>query len=314
MTKEKVISIVEPKPFAEVGLEFTISGSVPRSWLLTNLNTIDNRIFLDLIDINGLTFVGDTIFLGLPNWVCRIFGINTFVKKVRLDRFNNFLINSQGRLTLKIHGQDEKTQSIYLPIIIKELESREGPDPDIVQKHKNIEVMIKKYESDLKEYYKEWEQIREFYKNKLDENRYYDQFLIIDTDNQSLIQGILEAVSASQEDLNQLNYSIERKQKETELDEKYREAINWRGPLLRGVVGRMNGFQFTVYSDDHDSHFHVIHKGNNIDARFSFPQIELINYKNSKNIINSKTQKAIKLFFDDPKNFDKLKKEFEKRD
>ena len=69
-----------------------------------------------------------------------------------------------------------------------------------------------------------------------------------------------------------------------------------------------------IYSNDHDRHFHVIHKEKGINARFSFPEIELINYKNTRTSINSKEKKAITNFFKDQTNFNKLEKEFQRRD
>ena len=99
-----------------------------------------------------------------------------------------------------------------------------------------------------------------------------------------------------------------------EMSTKYKKAIEWRGPLLGGAVGIMNGFEFRVYSHDHDKHFHVIHKGKRINARFSFPKIELINYKNSKNSIGSKEISRIVEFFKNTNNFKKLEAEFQRRD
>ena len=67
-----------------------------------------------------------------------------------------------------------------------------------------------------------------------------------------------------------------------------------------------------VHSDDHGQHFHVIHKGKSINARFSFPDIELMNYI-SKMTIGAKTQKRIQEFCKTPNIFANLEKEFAKR-
>lgn len=84
--------------------------------------------------------------------------------------------------------------------------------------------------------------------------------------------------------------------------------------LFGGAVGQLNSYEFTVHSHDHGKHFHAISKGKKIDARFSFPEIKLLNYKQSKNkVISSKEEKDIIDFFKMPENFEKLKKEFEKR-
>lgn len=83
--------------------------------------------------------------------------------------------------------------------------------------------------------------------------------------------------------------------------------------VRKGLVAQMNGFKFIVHSDDHDKHFHVIHRGDGVDARFSFPDIKLINYKNERNKINSRQENNIRAFFKNPYYFEKLKKEIERR-
>lgn len=105
-------------------------------------------------------------------------------------------------------------------------------------------------------------------------------------------------------------------------DEDYRRLIDcMEAPLelkpeqlyvRKGLVGSMDGFDFKVYSNDHGLHFHVIHKSKNIDARFSYPSIDLESYK-TKNVISRKEINNIKVFFSDQKYFDKLTREFEKR-
>ena len=101
--------------------------------------------------------------------------------------------------------------------------------------------------------------------------------------------------------------------RERELKEKYKEALEWKGPLLTGIVSKFGGFELRVYSDDHDSHFHVIHRGKGIDARFSFPDIQLMSYKNSKTTIGSKLEKKIHDLCLQPEVFKKFEQEFAKR-
>lgn len=83
--------------------------------------------------------------------------------------------------------------------------------------------------------------------------------------------------------------------------------------LLSGSAGQINGFNFVVYSNDHGRHFHVIHKAQGIDARFSFPEIDLISYKNSRNRISRKIAGKIHSYFQDSQNFARLDFEFKKR-
>lgn len=50
-----------------------------------------------------------------------------------------------------------------------------------------------------------------------------------------------------------------------------------------GSIGIGRGLCLTVHSDDHDTHFHIQHRGRNINARFSFPDIEFVGYKSIGN-------------------------------
>jgi len=97
------------------------------------------------------------------------------------------------------------------------------------------------------------------------------------------------------------------------LEKKYKDALNWRGPLAGATIFRIDGFLFKVHSHDHGKHLHIIHKGRGIDARFSFPELQVVNYK-SKNILSSKEEKLIQEFIRKETNFKKLEKEFERRD
>lgn len=81
-----------------------------------------------------------------------------------------------------------------------------------------------------------------------------------------------------------------------------------------GVVDRLEGYTFQVYSNDHGKHFHVIHRGNEINARFSFPEIDLLSYANKKNTLSSKEVKRIKDYFSDKENIEKIQREFDRRD
>jgi hypothetical protein len=83
--------------------------------------------------------------------------------------------------------------------------------------------------------------------------------------------------------------------------------------LYGGAVGQLNSFNFTVHSNDHGKHFHVVDMERGINARFSYPEIKLLNYKNSRDMLRSKEEKNIIEFFKKPDNFEKLRKEFEKR-
>lgn len=129
----------------------------------------------------------------------------------------------------------------------------------------------------------------------------------------SVASGIYQLLEDGEEKFAEYAYS-EEDRREEELNEKYKDALEWRGPLVGGIVSRFNGFELRVYSDDHDNHFHVIHKGKGVDARFSFPDIQLMNYKNSRNTISSKMQKKITEYCLQPEIFKIFNKEFNKRE
>ena len=159
--------------------------------------------------------------------------------------------------------------------------------------------MVLQYDDDIKRYDSELEALENKRLNAIGQsNKLQDELGIEEGD---FLYGIFGALESLEDE--------ERLQLET----KYKDALEWAGPRFGGGVGRLNGFVFIVYSNDHGKHFHVLHKGRGVNARFSFPDIDLINYKNSRNVINSKEVEVIRKYFQDPLNFEKLKSEFKKR-
>jgi len=43
-----------------------------------------------------------------------------------------------------------------------------------------------------------------------------------------------------------------------------------------------HGLSITVHPNDHDTHFHIQHRGMGIDARFNYPDMEFMDYKYCK--------------------------------
>ena len=300
-----------PQPYEEVGPAFLISGVAPLSWLKHQFG-YSNSISVELINIRGQTIAGSSITVPFANWITKIIRKVPFSETYYFTQFNvPFIKESQGRMVLKLSGQNEKEQSVFIPLVIKELEPPEGPDPGVIQKQAKMEETIRQYEKDLVAYYKESEKIREsrqhkdeIFKNK-DENAYsYASMLTVGN-----ILGILEEANESFPDY----LYGEEDNRERELKEKYKDALEWRGPLFHGLAAMLDGFEFRVYSNDHGKHFHVIHRGKGINARFLFPEIELLNYKDSRNTIGSKEERRIKEFFKNPENLKKLEAEFKRR-
>lgn len=313
--KNKKIIIFKPKPYQEVGAKFIISGKVPAAWLKTDFGSFNNSIFLDLIDINAHVVMGISIYIGeqkTSNWFSR------FKKRIYFFKVFQFLTEanireSQGRMTIKLSGQNENEQSIYIPIIVKFFEPKGGASPEIIDKHGKIGETIKQYNEDLKTYYQELDKIQErrIRKNEIlkEDEEKMNQY----AGDWNIVGGVLEILNQA-ENFND-NYPFTQEDlEEKQLGEKYKDALKWQGPLLGGAVGRMDGFEFRIYSNDHDKHFHVIHKGKGINARFSFPNIELINYKAAKTSINKKEKDKIISFFQEPDNLKRLEHEFQKRE
>jgi len=135
-------------------------------------------------------------------------------------------------------------------------------------------------------------------------------------DNSEMLTGILGIFEKNNEKdckINKYTFSKEDRDEE-KLNKKYKDVIEWQGPLCGATIGNMDGFKFMVFSNDHDKHFHVIHKGRGVDARFSFPGIDLINYKNTGNYISSKEKSRIVDYFRVAGNFKILEAEFSRRD
>ena len=313
MKKKNQINLIEPKPYQKIGAKFIVSGRVPETWLKSN-SGIDYRIFTEFLDINGKTFMGGSINVSdikPPKswWPWSNKGKIYFNEVVQLHSVSiGFLEKSQGRIVLKLKGQKENEQCIFVPLVLPQFTPKEGVDSNLINQHGKVGEIVKQYEQDIKNYYKEWTEIHNsFQHNKEDEEN--ETAHINDTD---ILWGMFELLGESESTHENSPYVKEIKLKE-KLAEKYKDALNWRGPLAGATIFRIDGFLFKVHSQDHGKHFHIIHKGKGIDARFSFPELELINYK-SLNTLSRKQEKSIKEFLKSKDNFKKLEKEFTRRD
>ena len=290
------IEIIRPKPYEHVGAEFVLSGRIPKSFLKTSWGTMDYRVLGGFLDVDGFEFAS-TVTAYVQHGLFSVFKKKLyFSTTAQFSQFNvPFIAKSQGRIALKLSGHKEGCD-YFLPLIVDGFESKDGVDPKIDERHKNIGKKVLQYETDLKNYNKELAEIR--------------KGIVY---NKEILEGVFEILDKPESSFATFSESDEDKQEKT-LEEKYKDAIEWRGPLLRGITGRMEGFEFRVYSGDHNpKHFHVIHKGRGIDARFSYPQIQLISYKGRSNAIGSKESNKIGEFFGVAKNLQKLDSEFQKQ-
>lgn len=300
MKNELSIVVDSPRPFGEVGIEFCISGLVPKDWIKDDICRVD----LKLIDLDCHTILGSSISVNRPpRSIAPLVNRYSFFTRFKFHFANiPFLKKSQGRMAIQLSGDNGSNQSILIPFIVKGFEPKNGVDSEVTRKHKALSKTLLRYESDLREYNIRLSEIckrreDEYALNKIDEvsasSHITDEIILTD------IFEILE----SEED-----------QEISALEESFREALDWIGPRCAGSVPGFNGFHFTVHSHDHDQHFHIIHKGKGVDARFSFPGIKLIDYKVVGRGIGSKEQKAIYKYFENEDRFNKLKSEFTKRE
>ena len=78
-----------------------------------------------------------------------------------------------------------------------------------------------------------------------------------------------------------------------------------------GSIRLDGGIRLTVHSDDHDTHFHILHRERGNNARFSFPDIRFKDYKYSKKPF---TERELKNIITTCKVYsDFIKRELEKR-
>lgn len=300
--------MIEPQPFDEVGMEFVISGWIPKSCLA------GDRVMLDYIDIDCHTFRGgpDADVIYDKSWLGKFRRKVRFYATVQFSQFNiPFIIKSQGRIAVKLRGGDDDC-ILYLPLIVKGKNPDFKADPEIIEKHNKIGETIMRYEKDLEEYNAAWQKIQERRKEKSGVTQLEEPFYFYSHDWETA-RGILD-ILGQEEGVNKEYPYIQEDEEEERLEEKYKDAIKWRGPLLHGTICKMNGFDYVLYSNDHGRHFHIKHRGRRIDARFSFPEIELINYKNTKNCIGSKEKDKLIEFIKKPENFKRLEGEFLRRE
>ncbi len=292
------ICVNTPQPYAAVGAKFIVEGWIHKSLLKSEFGGNDRRVFFDVLDIDCsawrsgsdaqvkeklLSFLhGKVYFMGTFEF------LNTDIEHLK---------KSQGRMTLQVSTGMNKN-STYIPIVISEFEPTGGVSADILARHPRIGEMTEKYTKDIENYKKETGRIWE---KRLAAEKETKANGVPGVDDRALAEDIFNILDGSpDEEMEALN-------------KKYEAALKITGPFLRGAVGRMAGYLFIVYSDDHGKHFHVLHRGRGIDARFSYPEIQLLDYKRSKGKIRSNEIKAIQEYFKTHQNLERLKSQFAKR-
>lgn len=282
------IQVIAPKPFHVVGTKFDLFGKVSKSLLLSGIYGLS---------VDWMTSSGGYLPRSGPN--SRVFKTlfpwtknARFMSKVDLSEFEPKDYPRGLILSIETHDNANK---LFLPVIVAGTrEARESELEDLRIEMSETIKQTQKYEIDSVNYIKELTELRksEFH-------------------NKEILQGMFKIVEQSDDQFPTITFFEEEKHEE-ELNEKYKELLNRRGPLLRGLSGVMDGFQMRVYSNDHGKHFHVIHKGKGVNARFSFPDLELLSHV-SKTTIGEKTKKRVQKFCKEPEIFKNLEAEFAKR-
>jgi len=306
MNKKDSFEIITPQCFDKVKSEFIVSAWIPKSWFNFQVGKI-NSLSFNVIDINGLTLMGSSVA-----FYTKINFFSKFRKKLFCstkigfnENISSYIVSAQGRVMLRFSGVDDKLQEFFLPVIIKEFEPHGVIDPEVIAKHLNLEKKIIQNRIDMTNFNNEVQNIWKKYPDmNLDSNQ--------NITDESILEDVFEIFDNPESTV--IEYpEIKRNYELSVLKSKYHDALAAQGPFAGGVVGRMDGYRFVVYSDDHGNHFHVQHKGNGIDARFSFPEIQLINYKSTGNYIKSRDLKRIQDYFGNPERKLQLGREFSKR-
>jgi hypothetical protein len=304
-----LIEIKYPKPFEYVGAKFSVSGWVHLSWFESDITGMsDWSIYVDYLALDSKTFMGTTVSPKLDDQNMRGDKV-WFTIDCELNAINiPFIQKSHGRVTLKVDSPNSKIPAVYLPLIVKQFETTLTDEEEIKKMHSEVGNKEVQYEQDLRNYNEEMRKVYESRKAK-DGGKKYQHL-----HGESAMLGfeIFKLLEEYEEVFKDYTYD-EEDRREEELNEQYIDALEWRGPLAEGIVSRFGGFELRVYSDDHDRHFHVIHRDKGIDARFSFPDMQLINYKSSKTTIGSKAEKKIREYCVQPDILKKFEEEFGKR-
>lgn len=307
---KKAIKMIHPKSHDKVGAFFEISGFVPISWL-KNSYGLSNSILLDFIDINGKAFIGSSASV-FPNlgWFSKYKKRMRFKASVQFDQINApFIIESQGMITLRFRGQD-KGQEFFLPINIIGSNPNFVPDPKLTAKHKKIKETVLRHEREMEEYANKLNEIWKRREEKSGISEYKkDEYVYIQ--NQKLSWGIFNILEEL-DNIPENNPFAEEDLEIRKLEEQYQEVIEIEGPICGANILTYCGFHFIIYSNDHDRHLHVIHKGRMLNVRISFPEIMIDSYISGT--LKSKDEKKIISFLKLPENFNKLKEEFSKKE
>jgi hypothetical protein len=228
------INIDNPKPLQKVEINFAVTGWVPKLWFCESELGINNTLLIDFIDIKGQTFIGSSTKVDL-NKTSESKDKFRLLMSVEFNHSNCLIIaESQGRINIKFSGY-KANQYYFLPLIVKKYAATSSEDAETIKRHENIEDFIERNKKDYEDYLDECEKIRSgsHYVFNVSQN---DKVKIsLDIYDESLSkEAMLIYQQSEQLNIEITDYAkIDRLQKE--LDEKYKEAIEWRGACGGGI-------------------------------------------------------------------------------
>lgn len=77
--------------------------------------------------------------------------------------------------------------------------------------------------------------------------------------------------------------------------------VDLKPGIIFNAEGSMNlkgGYKVVVHSNDHGTHFHLQYNG--IDARFSFPEVQLMSHVSKKEFTSRQIKNVIATCYDNP--------------
>ena len=277
------------QPFQVVEIKFDVFGKVPKAWLSLGRYGLG----VDWLDANGNDLPSSgpnsTVIPTLFPWSKKV-GF-----RARAD-LSYFATSEHPRgLILVIETHENNRHTHYLPVIVA------GTSKIYESEHAALQEKLS-------------ETIKGIIQRKIEWDDYTKELATLRksiVNENEILGGVFEILDESDESFTPFTHS-EEDEKEAALEEKYKKAIESRGPLFRGLAGKMDGFELRVYSDDHGRHFHIIHKGKGINARYSFPAMKLLSYV-APTTIGAKTERKLQEFCKRPNIFSKFELEFAKR-
>ena len=222
-----------PKPYERVGARFVVTGWVPKSWLIFH-SMLYNRFLVELIDINGKTFMvlGIDVDTNIPPKLGKGYRFSMPIQLTWMNK--SFIEKSQGRITLGFEGH-EKEQLAFFPIIIDGFDPEGGVDPEITEKHAHVGEKILQFKEDIKNYYKGIEEIRKNSQKKIGDGKTDQTKIEINIHDEDVSAEVESELHSTRGFDLEVHDRAKQERLQNDLQEKYKDAREWMGPLAGGI-------------------------------------------------------------------------------